>query len=51
MPNIVIVEFIHADAVDALKCDFDVHYDNTLVHNPDKLPALLAEARASSLGI
>ena len=50
MPDIVIVEFIHADAVDALKCDFDVHYDNTLVHNPDKLPALLAEARGLIVG-
>ena len=50
MPDIVIVEFIHADAVDALKCDFDVHYDNNLVHNPDKLPALLAEARGLIVG-
>ena len=50
MPDIVIVEFIHADAVVALKRVFDVHYDNTLVHNPNKLPALLAEARGHIVG-
>lgn len=38
---VVIVEFIHADSVDALKGDPDVYYDNTLVHYPDKFPALI----------
>ena len=50
MPDIVIVEFMHADAADALTGDFTVHYDNPLVHNPDKLPALLAEARGLIVG-
>lgn len=50
MPDILIVEFIHEDAVTALKAKFDVHYDNTLVHNQDKLPALLADARGLIVG-
>lgn len=50
MPDIVIVEFIHADAVAALKAKFAVHYDNTLVHHPEKLPELLAEARGLIVG-
>lgn len=50
MPDILIVEFIHADAVEMLMSEFDVHYDNTLVHNPEKLPALLADARGLIVG-
>lgn len=50
MPDIVITEFIHDDAVAELRRDFAVHYDRELVHRPAELPALLAGARGLIVG-
>ena len=50
MPDIVIMEFIHPDAVEELRRDYDVHYDQNLVHKPDEVPACLAEARGLIVG-
>lgn len=50
MPDIVITEFIHDDAVAELLQDFVVHYDRELVHKPAELPALLAGARGLIVG-
>ena len=50
MPDIVITEFIHDDAVAGLKRDFAVHYDRELVHKPDALAGLLAGARGLIVG-
>lgn len=46
MSEIVITEYMDERAIKELLAGFDVHYDKTLVDNPDKLPPLLAEARA-----
>jgi (S)-sulfolactate dehydrogenase len=46
MPDIVITEFMDAEAVSGLARDFDVHYDPDLGEDPERLPALVAEARA-----
>ena len=46
MSDIVITEFMQQDAIDELLAGFDVHYDKTLVDNPEKIPPLLADTRA-----
>ncbi|MEE8270940.1 MAG: hydroxyacid dehydrogenase [Alphaproteobacteria bacterium] len=46
MTDIVIPEFMDAEAVDALAADFAVLYDPALVDRPDELLAAVAEARA-----
>jgi (S)-sulfolactate dehydrogenase len=46
MSDIVITEFMKKDAIDELLAGFDVHYDQTLVDNPEKIPPLLSDARA-----
>ena len=46
MPDVVISEFMDAEAVAGLAGDFDVHYDPDLVDDLDGLAGLLADARA-----
>jgi (S)-sulfolactate dehydrogenase len=46
MSDIVITEFMKQDAIDELLAGFDIHYDKTLVDNPDRIPPLMADARA-----
>jgi (S)-sulfolactate dehydrogenase len=46
MSDIVITEFMKQDAIDELLAGFDVHYDKTLVDNPEKILPLLENARA-----
>ncbi|MDT3685178.1 MAG: hydroxyacid dehydrogenase [Pseudorhodoplanes sp.] len=46
MSDIVITEFMQKEAIDELLAGFDVHYDKTLVDNPEKIPPLLSDARA-----
>jgi (S)-sulfolactate dehydrogenase len=46
MNDIVITEYMDERAIKELLAGFDVHYDKTLVDNPDKLPPLIGEARA-----
>lgn len=46
MSDIVITEFMKQDAIDELLAGFKVHYDKTLVDNPEKIPPLLTDARA-----
>ena len=50
MSDILIVEFIHPDAVTLLQDTFDVHYDNTLVHRTDELFDRLGTARGLIVG-
>ena len=44
--SIVISEFMDAAAVDSLRASFSTHYDPTLVDAPERLRALLPQARA-----
>lgn len=46
MSDIVITEFMKQNAIDELLAGLDVHYDKTLVDNPEKIPPLMAHARA-----
>jgi (S)-sulfolactate dehydrogenase len=46
MVDIVISEFMDEDAVDALRNEFSVHYDPTLVDRPQELLSLSTSARA-----
>ncbi|BAI71130.1 D-3-phosphoglycerate dehydrogenase [Azospirillum sp. B510] len=46
MPDIIISEFMQPSAVDELRRDFDVHYDETLYRRLDELYAMGADARA-----
>ncbi len=46
MADVVIAEFMDEDAVEALRRNYDVLYEPTLVDNPDKLADVLTEARA-----
>ena len=46
MADIVVTEFMDADALDALRAQYDVTYDPELVDRPDDLAALLGPARA-----
>lgn len=46
MVDIVISEFMDEQAVESLQSDFSVHYDPTLVDQPDQLLALARSARA-----
>jgi (S)-sulfolactate dehydrogenase len=46
MPDIVITEFMDEAAVAALKARYDTVYDPALVDQPEKLAALVVEARA-----
>lgn len=46
MSDIVITEFMDADAVDGLRAGYDVHYDPALVDAPEALTARLGQARA-----
>lgn len=50
MPDILVVEFIHPDAIILLEGEFDVHYDNTLVHRPEELFERLRDARGLIVG-
>lgn len=45
MPDIVVTEFMDQDALDRLRETHDLHYDPTLADKPEKLAALLADAR------
>lgn len=46
MPEIVITEFLDEGTVSGLARGYDVHYDPDLVHKPDELVRLVADARA-----
>ena len=46
MPSVVITEFMDQPAVDALSATFAVHYDPTLVDDPTRLQAAVAQADA-----
>lgn len=46
MSDIVITEIMGQDAIDDILSGFKIHYDKTLVDNADKIPPLLADARA-----
>lgn len=46
MSSIVITEIMGQDSIDQILSGFDVHYDKTLVDHPEKIPPLLADARA-----
>ncbi len=46
MSDIVITEIMGQDAIDKILAGFTVHYDKTLVDNPEKIPPLLSDARA-----
>ena len=46
MPDIIVTEFMDESALDALRADYEVVYDPTLVDRTDALVALLPQARA-----
>jgi len=46
MPEIVVCEFMDAGAVESLRRQFDVVFDDTLVDRPAELRSLLADCRA-----
>jgi (S)-sulfolactate dehydrogenase len=45
MPDIVITEFMDAEAVEKTARNYDVYFDSQLVDKPDELKTLLADAR------
>ncbi|MCP3973038.1 MAG: hydroxyacid dehydrogenase [bacterium] len=46
MPDVVITEFMDADAIAGLQSQFDVHYDAELAESPHRIAVLVAGARA-----
>ena len=45
MESVIITEFMDEEGVEALRPDFDVHYDPQLVDKPDELRTRLADCR------